>query len=181
MKTFVKRYAKQIEDIEYALEESLSEVWDSQVDPLTLSVKPYEQTSLLHLIKTDNKVFNKILLVFSSLCSEIQQLKEIVRSLKFILLYCRRLKSSMDHLNCLGKLSTLNTKKLQKEIHRFNLAECFLSCLTSLNLLIEHTVSQRILCISWHLFTRASRNCLLASNQCICRQCLITWQSYSQC
>jgi WASH complex subunit 7 len=75
----VKQYTKQIEEIENALEESLNEVWDSTIDPISLSVKPYEQTNLIQLIKTDNKVFNKVLLVFASVCSEIHQLKDLVR------------------------------------------------------------------------------------------------------
>jgi WASH complex subunit 7 len=36
---------------------------------------PYEEISLLQLIKSDNKVLNKVLTVFMSLCSEISELK----------------------------------------------------------------------------------------------------------
>ena len=36
---------------------------------------PYEQTTLLELIHTDNKVFNKVIAVLSSLCCEIDSLK----------------------------------------------------------------------------------------------------------
>ncbi len=35
---------------------------------------PYEQGSLFELIKTDNKVLNKIVIVFAALCSEIDLL-----------------------------------------------------------------------------------------------------------
>ena len=31
---------------------------------------PYEQASLIELIRTDNKILNKIVLVFSAICSE---------------------------------------------------------------------------------------------------------------
>ncbi len=36
---------------------------------------PYEQTSLLQLIKTDNKVLNKVITVLAALCSEMSALK----------------------------------------------------------------------------------------------------------
>ncbi len=36
---------------------------------------PYEQTSLLQLIKTDNKVLNKVITVLAALCSEMSTLK----------------------------------------------------------------------------------------------------------
>ena len=35
---------------------------------------PYEQASLIELIRTDNKILNKIVLVFTALCSEIDYL-----------------------------------------------------------------------------------------------------------
>lgn len=36
---------------------------------------PYEQTTMLQLIKTDNKIFNKIITVLASLCGELEVLK----------------------------------------------------------------------------------------------------------
>jgi WASH complex subunit 7 len=36
---------------------------------------PYEQTTLLQLIDTDNKVLNKILVVFATLCAEVRCLQ----------------------------------------------------------------------------------------------------------
>ena len=36
---------------------------------------PYEQTTMLQLIKTDNKILNKIITVLASLCGELQALK----------------------------------------------------------------------------------------------------------
>lgn len=41
---------------------------------------PYEQTSLLQLIKTDNKIFNKIITVLASLCSEMKALQHEAES-----------------------------------------------------------------------------------------------------
>ncbi|KAL6052161.1 WASH complex subunit 4 [Balamuthia mandrillaris] len=73
---FVKDFAGQLKAIETALEESLSEVWDSTVDPIALSLQPYEQTRIFELIKTDNKLFNKMMIVFASLCVEMRTLSE---------------------------------------------------------------------------------------------------------
>lgn len=36
---------------------------------------PYEHTTLLQLIDTDNKVLNKILVVFATLCAEVKFLQ----------------------------------------------------------------------------------------------------------
>lgn len=36
---------------------------------------PYEQTTVLQLIKTDNKILNKIITVLAALCTELQALK----------------------------------------------------------------------------------------------------------
>lgn len=36
---------------------------------------PYERTTLLQLIDTDNKVLNKILVVFATLCAEVRYLQ----------------------------------------------------------------------------------------------------------
>ena len=79
MKEFTEKYATQLEDIENALDESLSEAWDYTVDPIALSFRPYEQTNIIQLIKSDNKVFNKVMLVYSALCSEVNQLRQTVR------------------------------------------------------------------------------------------------------
>lgn len=68
----------QLQEVEEALDESLSEVWDAIVDPIALAIEPYEQTHILELVNTDNKVFNKIITVFGALCSEIKHLSETV-------------------------------------------------------------------------------------------------------
>ena len=38
-------------------------------------VLPYEQTTLLQLVRTDNKILNKILTVLAALCCEMDALK----------------------------------------------------------------------------------------------------------
>ncbi|XP_071485715.1 WASH complex subunit 4-like [Diadema antillarum] len=74
---FLEEYATQLKGIEDALDDSIGDVWDFTLDPISLQYLPCEQTSLLDLIKTDNKVyiFNKVITVFASLCCEIDQLK----------------------------------------------------------------------------------------------------------
>jgi WASH complex subunit 7 len=47
------------------------------VDPIALEATPYEQTNLLELITTDNRVFNKILKVFAWLSDESRLLESI--------------------------------------------------------------------------------------------------------
>ncbi|XP_056000960.1 WASH complex subunit 4-like isoform X5 [Ostrea edulis] len=72
---FMEEYATQLREIEDALDDSIGESWDFTLDPIALQLLPYEQTSLLQLIKTDNKIFNKIITVLASLCSEMSSLK----------------------------------------------------------------------------------------------------------
>jgi hypothetical protein len=54
------------------------DVWDATVDPIAFDLAPYEQTHILKLINTDNKIYNKVTLVFAALCQEMQSLKEAV-------------------------------------------------------------------------------------------------------
>lgn len=76
---FINKYAKELRLIENTIDESLSKVWDIDTDPIELDIRPYEQTSIIELAKSDNKLFSKIIIVFSSLCAEIKKLKGIVR------------------------------------------------------------------------------------------------------
>ncbi|XP_061187838.1 WASH complex subunit 4-like isoform X2 [Saccostrea echinata] len=71
---FMEEYATQLREIEDALDDSIGESWDFTLDPIALQLLPYEQTSLLQLIRTDNKIFNKIITVLASLCSEMSAL-----------------------------------------------------------------------------------------------------------
>ncbi|XP_020600408.1 WASH complex subunit 4-like, partial [Orbicella faveolata] len=72
---FLEEYASQLKAIENALDDSVGDSWDFSLDPIALQTLPYEQSRLLELIKTDNKVFNKVVMVFASLCREMDQLK----------------------------------------------------------------------------------------------------------
>ncbi|XP_070557659.1 WASH complex subunit 4-like isoform X2 [Ptychodera flava] len=72
---FLEDYATQLKEIENALDDSIGDAWDLTLDPIALQFLPYEQTSLLDLIKTDNKVLNKVITVLASLCCETDNLK----------------------------------------------------------------------------------------------------------
>lgn len=75
-KSFLEVYAGHLLDIEDALDESLGDAWDFHLDPIALQLTPHEHTELLDLVKTDNKVFNKVISVFLALCRELSALKE---------------------------------------------------------------------------------------------------------
>nr|XP_055047573.1 WASH complex subunit 4 [Misgurnus anguillicaudatus] len=72
---FLEDYATQLQGIEEALDESVGDVWDFTLDPIALKLLPYEQSSLLELIKTENKVLNKVITVYAALCCEVKKLK----------------------------------------------------------------------------------------------------------
>ncbi|XP_066561354.1 WASH complex subunit 4 [Amia ocellicauda] len=72
---FLEEYTLQLKGIEDALDESIGDVWDFTLDPIALKLLPYEQSSLLELIKTENKVLNKVITVYAALCCEIKKLK----------------------------------------------------------------------------------------------------------
>ncbi|KAI4825620.1 hypothetical protein KUCAC02_021300 [Chaenocephalus aceratus] len=72
---FLEDYTSQLRGIEEALDDSIGDVWDFTLDPIALKLLPYEQSSLLELIKTDNKVLNKVITVYAALCSEVKKLK----------------------------------------------------------------------------------------------------------
>uniref|UniRef100_A0A672LRZ7 WASH complex subunit 4 n=1 Tax=Sinocyclocheilus grahami TaxID=75366 RepID=A0A672LRZ7_SINGR len=72
---FLEEYTAQLQGIEEALDDSVGDVWDFTLDPIALKLLPYEQSSLLELIKTDNKVLNKVITVYAALCCEVKKLK----------------------------------------------------------------------------------------------------------
>ncbi|XP_045892168.1 WASH complex subunit 4-like [Micropterus dolomieu] len=81
---FLEDYTSQLRGIEEALDDSIGDVWDFTLDPIALKLLPYEQSSILELIKTDNKVLNKVITVYAALCSEVKKLKcevSLVKSL----------------------------------------------------------------------------------------------------
>ncbi|XP_073476379.1 WASH complex subunit 4 isoform X1 [Aquarana catesbeiana] len=72
---FLEEYTSQLRRIENALDDSIGDVWDFSLDPVALKLVPYEQSSLLELIRTENKVLNKVITVYAALCCEIKKLK----------------------------------------------------------------------------------------------------------
>ncbi|XP_015749024.1 PREDICTED: WASH complex subunit 7-like isoform X1 [Acropora digitifera] len=72
---FLEEYASQLKGIEDALDDTVGDSWDFTLDPIALQILPYEQSKLLELIKTDNKVLNKVIMVFAALCREMDLLK----------------------------------------------------------------------------------------------------------
>eukprot|EP00039_Didymoeca_costata_P001169 m.50316 g.50316 ORF g.50316 m.50316 type:complete len:1190 (+) comp10662_c0_seq1:292-3861(+) len=72
--SFLEEYASQLLDIEDALDESLGDGWDYAFDPISLTCTPFEQAQVTEVVRTDSKVFNKIMLVFVSLINEVDDL-----------------------------------------------------------------------------------------------------------
>ncbi|XP_053318537.1 WASH complex subunit 4 isoform X2 [Spea bombifrons] len=72
---FLEEYSSQLRRIEDALDDSIGDVWDFSLDPIALKLVPYEQSTLLELIRTENKVLNKVITVYAALCCEIKKLK----------------------------------------------------------------------------------------------------------
>src|SRR3989338_7829613 len=73
---FVEGYAGQLRDLEEALQPSLSEMNNPDLQPIEIDTTPFEATSLIELVKTDNKLFDKVVLVFASLVAEMRRLSE---------------------------------------------------------------------------------------------------------
>jgi WASH complex subunit 7 len=73
---FLKEYTEQLNGIEEALDDTLGEAWDFTLDPIGLQTTPYENASLKDLIRTDHKLLNKVVTVFSALCFEIAEHKQ---------------------------------------------------------------------------------------------------------
>jgi hypothetical protein len=78
MKDFVEKHATQLIEIEEMLEETLTDTWDSNSDLISLFIQPYEQTKVVDLIRTENKLYNKVTMAFAALCDEVAFLQETV-------------------------------------------------------------------------------------------------------
>eukprot|EP00051_Salpingoeca_urceolata_P019308 m.280544 g.280544 ORF g.280544 m.280544 type:complete len:1394 (+) comp19399_c4_seq16:109-4290(+) len=73
-RTFLEEYATHLVDIEDALDDSLGEAWDFHLDPVVVEPAARETASALELIRTDNKVFNKVIVALLTLCEEMDSL-----------------------------------------------------------------------------------------------------------
>ncbi|XP_063238126.1 WASH complex subunit 4 isoform X2 [Bacillus rossius redtenbacheri] len=80
---FLEQYGQQLLGIREALEGYVNNAWDMFTDPVGLKYDLHEHTTLLELISTDNKVLNKVLIVFASLCSETRRLRAEARTKYF--------------------------------------------------------------------------------------------------
>lgn len=71
---FIGEYDDQLREIRDAIDETLTESWDSQKEPFTMDLEPYEGTAITELAKTENKTLSQIVEVFTSLCEEMRSL-----------------------------------------------------------------------------------------------------------
>lgn len=77
--SFLEEYSSQLQGIEEALEDHISDSWDITIDPIALQFSAYEKINLLELVETDNKILSKVLSVFTVLCSEVELLTKEAR------------------------------------------------------------------------------------------------------
>ncbi|XP_042890150.1 WASH complex subunit 4-like [Penaeus japonicus] len=78
--SIVEKHGDQLEEIIEALGPHPLPPWDPVSDPVKLSMSPFEQTSLVHLVQSDNKLVNKVVLALSAVCYEMNQLVDEARS-----------------------------------------------------------------------------------------------------
>eukprot|EP00033_Pygsuia_biforma_P003806 GCRY01004171.1.p1 GENE.GCRY01004171.1~~GCRY01004171.1.p1 ORF type:complete len:1139 (-),score=210.05 GCRY01004171.1:215-3631(-) len=85
LRHFMEEYEDQLLDIHAAMRDdtvplsedsSMAYVWDPLSNPVSLSLTPFEPLSLIQLTQTEDKSFSQDLLVFTSLCAEIERLVE---------------------------------------------------------------------------------------------------------
>ena len=67
-------YSKNLYNVEEVFYKFPYQTFDFDLNPINLESLPYEKASLLELIKTDNRVLNKIVIVFAALCCEMDSL-----------------------------------------------------------------------------------------------------------
>nr|KAF6454249.1 WASH complex subunit 4 [Molossus molossus] len=123
---FLEEYTSQLRRIEDALDDSIGDVWDFNLDPIALKLLPYEQSSLLELIKTENKVLNKVITVYAALCCEIKKLKyegldvlEIMRNIHiFVSRYLYNLNNQIfiERTSNNKHLNTINIRHIANSI-----------------------------------------------------------------
>ncbi|CAF0880881.1 unnamed protein product [Rotaria sordida] len=67
---FLATHKQTLRRIEDALGSNITQTWDFDLNPAELKYLPYEQVQVLDLIRTENKICNKIITVFAALCCE---------------------------------------------------------------------------------------------------------------
>ena len=83
MKVFMGETSEQFREFEDAVCDSVSEVWDSARDPVSLVKQPFEARRVQDLFSSDNKPFDKVMTVFAYLCWEIRALRKVAREKYF--------------------------------------------------------------------------------------------------
>ena len=73
--SFIQEHREKLGEIEGAINESISEVWETQSDPVALHLQPVEKVEVLDLVNPARSVFKKIITVLAVLCDEITDLK----------------------------------------------------------------------------------------------------------
>lgn len=71
---FLNQHKQTLRRIEDALGSSLSQTWEYDLNPVELKYLPYEQVQVFDLIRTENKICNKIITVIAALCCECKHL-----------------------------------------------------------------------------------------------------------
>ncbi|CAF5186794.1 unnamed protein product [Rotaria magnacalcarata] len=69
---FLNTHKQALRRIEDALGSNITQTWEFDLNPAELKYLPYEQVQVLELIRTENKICNKIVTVFAALCCECQ-------------------------------------------------------------------------------------------------------------
>lgn len=87
MRQFVEKHADKLKEIEDDLGDRISRGWDFNSDPVDISVAPYEQTTILDLVKMKSKPIKQRTIAFAALCDEVANLKTAVRLLILFLMY----------------------------------------------------------------------------------------------
>ncbi|KAK4296222.1 hypothetical protein Pmani_031273 [Petrolisthes manimaculis] len=78
--SIVEQHGDQLEEIIEALGPHPAPPWDPARDPVRLKIAPFEQVSLIGLVRSENKFVNKIVLALSAVCQEASQLTEEART-----------------------------------------------------------------------------------------------------
>uniref|UniRef100_H2ZAQ0 WASH complex subunit 4 n=1 Tax=Ciona savignyi TaxID=51511 RepID=H2ZAQ0_CIOSA len=72
---YMGAYTQQLADIEGVLGSEQGLIWDRNLNPVCLQTSAEEKIALPDLIKTENKILNKVLIALSALCVEINLLE----------------------------------------------------------------------------------------------------------
>lgn len=79
MQGFVKDYSSHLAKLREALSDTVSEAWqtDAETQVINIDMQPVDTDHIAKMIHTDNQQLNKVVLVFSVLCSEMKNLGDL--------------------------------------------------------------------------------------------------------